>query len=286
MALEAIAGDVVEDCAAEAPRLEFAAEIGDEEGLDAGHDLGPGVGLPFEAFLNPVELRLAHRIVDGLAPGDPQEEIHAWHLAATHLFAAERVGKARQPGLPLRPQQIEMGLAVRIMTLCDRKSAALDRHRAFRQKAAEKAEKAAEEDEDMGKTVNNVAQARHAARAAFLVTPETLSPEEWTRQVRPQQRRLLAGEPEPAGYPEARELLWRERCAYAVNQALARGESEGSLRAPYPTDEEVATRADADRRARQPAAETSASEPPALGAEPPETGGAPPAGPPKAERDP
>ena len=183
-----------------------------------------------------------------------------------------------------------MGLAVRIMTLCDRKSAARDRHRALRRKAAEKAEKAAqqaaEEDEDMGKTVNNVAQARHAARAAFLVTPETLSPEEWTRQVRPQQRRLLAGEPEPAGYPEARELLWRERCAYAVNQALARGESEGSLRAPYPTDEEVATRADADRRAKQPAAKGTAN----AAEDPPESEagvpGVPPAGPPKAERDP
>lgn len=154
MALETMVGEMTEEMAAEALRYETALEMRGraaarlERGLDGGPeedlDQEPEVGLPFEAFLNPVELRLAHKIVDGLEPGDPQEEIHAWHLAVTHLFAAERIGKARQPDLPLRPQQIEMGLAVRIMTLCDRKSAALDRHRDHKQRAAERAEKGAE----------------------------------------------------------------------------------------------------------------------------------------------
>ncbi len=95
-------------------------------------------------------------------------------------------------------------------------------------------------------------------RAGFLVTPEKLSPEEWSRRARPQQRRLGTGETEPEGYPEARDRIWQERCAYVTEQALARGEREGSLRAPYPTDEEVAARVDADRRATLPAADKGA----------------------------
>ncbi len=105
MTLEAMAGDVMEDCAAEALRGEAAQKIWD--GADAEPEAGPGLGLPFEAFLNPVELRLAHKVVDGLEPSDPQEEIHAWHLAAAHLLAAQRIGKSRQEGLSQRAEQIE-----------------------------------------------------------------------------------------------------------------------------------------------------------------------------------
>ena len=39
--------------------------------------------------------------------------------------------------------------------------------------------------------------------------------------------------PEMKGLAGARDRLWRERCAYVVNEALARGETEGGLRAPY-----------------------------------------------------
>ena len=123
---KAMEGIGMEVCAAQATGFEAA------DGLDAGPDDGPGLGLPFEAHLNPMELRLAHKIVDGLAPQDPQEEIHAWHLAVSHILAAQRFGKSRQDGLSQRAEQIEVGLAVRLMTLADRKSAALDRHRTFR----------------------------------------------------------------------------------------------------------------------------------------------------------
>ena len=90
---------------------------------------GPAMGLAFEAFLNPMELKMARRFVADLAPRDAQEEVHAWHLAASHLLAAQRIGKSRQDGLSARAEQIEIGLAVRLMALADRKSASLDRHR-------------------------------------------------------------------------------------------------------------------------------------------------------------
>jgi hypothetical protein len=70
--------------------------------------------------------------------------MHSWKLAVTHLLAAERIGKARQPDLPERPQQIELGLAVRLMSLNQRESAALDRHRDMKARAAERVEKRAE----------------------------------------------------------------------------------------------------------------------------------------------
>ncbi len=145
--MEAMDGEMMEgmeESAAEALRFEAAAETWDaaEDGTDTerdpGPDPGPGLGLPYEAHLNPMELRLARKIVNGLEPQDPQEEIHAWHLAVSHILAAQRIGKSRQEGLSQRAEQIEIGLAVvRLMTLSDRKSAAQDRHRAFRLKAAE-----------------------------------------------------------------------------------------------------------------------------------------------------
>jgi hypothetical protein len=70
--------------------------------------------------------------------------MHSWKLAVTHLLAAERIGKARQPDLPERPQQIELGLALRLMSLNQRESAALDRHREVKARAQERAEKRAE----------------------------------------------------------------------------------------------------------------------------------------------
>ena len=146
--MEAMDGEMMEgmaESAAEALRFEAAAETWDAaaDGTDTEHDPGPdpgpGLGLPFEAHLNPMELRLARKIVDGLEPQDPQEEMHTWHLAVSHILAAQRFGKSRQEGLSARAEQIEIGLAVRLMTLSDRKSAALDRHRTFRLKAAEQA---------------------------------------------------------------------------------------------------------------------------------------------------
>ena len=146
--MEAMDGEMMEgmaESAAEALRFEAAAETWDAaaDGTDTEHDPGPdpgpGLGLPFEAHLNPMELRLARKIVNGLEPQDPQEEIHTWHLAVSHILAAQRFGKSRQEGLSARAEQIEIGLAVRLMTLSDRKSAALDRHRTFRLKAAEQA---------------------------------------------------------------------------------------------------------------------------------------------------
>jgi hypothetical protein len=219
MALEAMVGEMTEEMAAAALRYETALEMRGraaarlDRGLDAEpgggpeeeRDEEPGVGLPYEAFLNPMELKLAHKIVDGLEPGDPQEEIHAWHLAVSHPFAAERIGKARQPDLPLRPQQIEMGLAVRIMTLCDRKSAALDRHRAMKQKAAreerreaeQKAEAAAREAETLARE-----RAREAAEAA----------EEAARE----ERMVL------------RDQYWEARRQERLEEAAARGESDSA----------------------------------------------------------
>ncbi len=146
--MEAMDGEMMEgmeESAAEALRFEAAAETWDAaaDGTDTEHDPGPdpgpGLGLPFEAHLNSMELRRARKIVNGLEPADPQEEIHAWHLAVSHLLAAQRIGKSRQDGLSQRAEQIEIGLAVRLMTLSDRKSAALDRHRTFRLKTAEQA---------------------------------------------------------------------------------------------------------------------------------------------------
>jgi hypothetical protein len=119
--------------------------------------LGLGLGLPFAEVLGPQERRLASSIVERLEPSDPQEEMHSWKLAVTHLLAAERIGKARQPDLPDRPQQIELGLALRLMSLNQRESAALDRHREVKARAAERAEKRAEK--------------RAAARRAAKPTP-------------------------------------------------------------------------------------------------------------------
>jgi hypothetical protein len=216
MALEAMVGEMTEEMAAAALRYETALEMRGraaarlDRGLDAEpggepeeeRDEGPGVGLPYEAFLNPMELKLAHKIVDGLEPGDPQEEIHAWHLAVSHPFAAERIGKARQPDLPLRPQQIEMGLAVRIMTLCDRKSAALDRHRAFRQKAAEQAARAAEKAADAAQAAarQRARDAEKAAEDAAREEATALRTEYWEAR---EQERLEAAEDQGApGAPD------------------------------------------------------------------------------------
>jgi hypothetical protein len=249
MALGEVAGEMTEDRAAQ--------EVPPDGGPEGEPDAGPGPGMPFEGFLNPMERRLALRIVEGLEPSDPQEEIHAWHLAATHLLAAERIGKARQPGLPERPQQIELGLAVRLMTLSDRKSAALDRHREmkYRREREEKraAEKAAADAAAAGAARGEAQETRRAelADAPFLVVPEPVSPREWSRRVRPQQRRLGSGEEEPEGYREARERLWQERMVYVAREALARGQTEGTLQAPYPTDEEVAARHRLARRSAQ-----------------------------------
>ena len=150
MAFEAMAEDVVEGCAAQAARFEAARETWDatEDGLDAGSEVGPddglGLGLPFEAHLNPMELRLVRKVVDGLEPEDPQEEMHACHMAVSHILAAQRFGKSRQEGLSQRAEQIEIGLAVRLMTLADRKSAALDRHRDLKHRRAREAKREAE----------------------------------------------------------------------------------------------------------------------------------------------
>ncbi len=93
--------EVIEDSAAAAVRFEGAAETWDA--AEDEPEAGPGLGLPFEAHLNPMELRLARKIVAGLEPQDPQEEIHAWHLAVSHILAAQRFGKSRQDGLSQRP---------------------------------------------------------------------------------------------------------------------------------------------------------------------------------------
>ena len=137
-------------------------------GPQAAED-GPGLGLPFEAHLNPMELKLAHKMVAGLAPCDPQEEMHAWHMAVSHILSAQRFGKSRQEGLSERAGQIEIGLAVRLMALADRKSASLDRHRAFRLKAADEAEQRArvrayQEAEAAKRAAEDAKQAEWAAR--------------------------------------------------------------------------------------------------------------------------
>lgn len=88
---------------------------------------------------------MARRFVAELEVEDPQEEVHAWHLAASHILAAQRIGKSRQEDLSKRAERIEVGLAVRLMTLADRKSTALDRHRIARLKPEELAWKQASE---------------------------------------------------------------------------------------------------------------------------------------------
>jgi hypothetical protein len=60
---------------------------------------------------------LARCFVAALGPGDAQEQALAVQMALSHQLAVARIGAARREELPERPQQIELGLAARFMTL-------------------------------------------------------------------------------------------------------------------------------------------------------------------------
>ena len=232
---KAMEGIGMEVCAAQATGFEAA------DGPDAGPDDGPGLGLPFEAHLNPMELRLARKIVNGLEPADPQEEIHAWHLAVSHILAAQRFGKSRQEGLSQRAEQIEIGLAVRLMTLADRKSAALDRHRAFRLKTAREAvrearEAAQREEVRLARAARERRQAGQWPPVALAGLREPVDAEMAVEPGSPVEVPEAAGPADPvapagpaaggAGMPETPPLNRRERrAALARLRKLARGGS-------------------------------------------------------------
>jgi hypothetical protein len=284
MALEAMAG-------------EMAGET-----MAPGVAVGAGLGLPFERVLGPQERRLAASIVERLEPADPQEEMHSWKLAVTHILAAERIGKARQPDLPERPQQIELGLALRLMSLNQRESAALDRHRDMRARAVERAEKRSEK---------RAAARRAAKRAPVRVTqrmtesappgtfpPAPGAPREAFEAASPEPEGAFAAkarrdDPPRAGFivvpapvsPEewdreakahharmaagemptdAERAVWAARCERAMTEARARGQNGGILRVAYPSPEEMAEEA-AAWMAAQDINGPEAAEPPAEG---------------------
>ena len=195
--------------------------------------------------------------------------MHAWKLAVTHLLAAERIGKARQPELPERPQQIELGLALRLMSLNQRESAALDRHREGKARTTERAEKRAEKRaaQRAARRPQRVTQkmteeappgtyppAPGAPREAFegtfepedrpedrrqvgfIVVPEPVSPEEWLRDSEAHHARMAAGEMPT----DAERAVWAARCERAMAEARARGQNGGILRVSCPRPEEMA----------------------------------------------
>jgi hypothetical protein len=283
---------------------EMAAEM-PAEMMAPGVAVGPGLGLAFAEVLGPQERRLAASIVERLEPSDPQEEMHSWKLAVTHLLAAERIGKARQPDLPERPQQIELGLALRLMSLNQRESAALDRHREVKARAEERAEKRAEK-----RAAARVARKplRVTQRMTEAAPPGTYPPApgapreafedaarvtEFKAEDQPEEQREhqpLAGfivVPEPVSPEEwdresrahharmaagempseAERAVWNARCERAMAEARARGQNGGILRVAYPSPEEMAREA-AEWEAAQDINGPEAAEPPAEG--PPE----------------
>jgi hypothetical protein len=216
---------------------------------------------------------LARCFVAALGPGDAQEQALAVQMALSHQFAVARIGAARRPELPERPQQIELGLAARFMTLHHRESAAFDRHRDAKARAAERVEKRAAQQAAQqaarrpwrtpGRVTQRMTEAappgtfppapgasmgafeaaspaafepEQQPRASFIVVPEPVSPEQWDREAKAHHARMATGEM-PS---DAERAVWNARCERAMAEARARGQNGGILRVPYPSLEEMA----------------------------------------------
>ncbi len=194
----------------------------DEAQARAWEELRRRLAAQVEALFDGDEEALAKSFMAALAPGDAQEQALALQMALTHLLALERIGAAREAELSEKPQWIEMGLAARFLSLHQRESASLDRHRAVRAQAEKRAQKRTADwpmsDADWARS-----GADDQSDGGFLVVPGTMSPEDWSREVQAHHARLMAGEPIP---PEQREA-WAARCRRAVDAARARGQRDG-----------------------------------------------------------
>lgn len=192
----------------------------DEAGALAWEELRRRLSAQLEAMFDGDEKALARCFMAALAPGDAQEQALAVQMALTHQLAVECIGAAREAELPEQPQWIEMGLATRFLSLHQRESAALDRHRAVKAQADERTQKQI--------AARRMAAAEPPPRAGFLAVPAPLSPEDWVRQAKAHHQRMAAGQPPPPEEQAARTA----RCERAVDSARARGENGGVVVVP------------------------------------------------------
>ena len=191
---------------------------------EARDELRQRLAAQMDGLLDGEDADLADCFVEALAPGDAQEETLAMQMALTHQVAMAQLAKAGEADLPERPQQITLGIAARFMTLHHRQSAAFDRHRSAKARVAERAEQA--ERREAKKTA---AAAEEEAPGGFLVIPDTLPMNVWAHRVRKHHERGAAGLP----IPEEEHAAYEARCEAAIAEAVARGQTSGSVDVPY-----------------------------------------------------
>ena len=131
-----------------------------------------------DGLLEGDERELAGLFLAALGPGGAQEQAQAVHMALIHQLAMQRVAVARRADLALRPQQVELGLTIRMLNLYHRVNGGFDRHHAAPSRVTRP------------RAARPAAARPEPPAAGYLVVPEPLSPEEGTP---PSPRRTTPG---------------------------------------------------------------------------------------------
>ena len=148
-------------------------------------------------------------------------------MALTHQIAVAQLAAAGQPERPERPKQITLGLAARFMTLHLRQSTAFDRHRTAKARAAERAAERTERAER--RAAKKAAAAEDEPQGGFLVVPEQVPLDVWTRMVKVGNARRMAG----ILPTEEERAIHRARYDAAIAEAVARGQTSGTVEVPF-----------------------------------------------------
>ncbi len=193
----------------------------------AREELSRRLAAQLEGLLAGEDAALAGCFVAALAPADAQEQALAMQMALTHQVAVAQLAKAGQPDLPERPQQITLGIAARFLTLNHRQSAAFDRHRTCKARMAERAQQA-----EARKAKQAAAAAEQESPGEFLVLNDDPTEEAWTLRVSAHQRALAAGILTSDEQRAAREAYRDAREQAAIAEAVARGQTGGTIILP------------------------------------------------------